>query len=257
MTERLGPDTTLILFTRIPVPGRAKTRLQGVLPPERCAELQWAMVLDLVERLSPVVSRLRVSYGDDTADLPGGAAVRQRFFSEVAAACDPACSLDFSPQEGADLGARMAHAMDRVFDEGARSCLLMGSDLPGVGAQEVRHVAALLDKDGAVLCPTEDGGYWLVGLHGPCPELFSGKTYGGADVFADAVAAVAAAGLTCAVGPATRDIDTPRDLDELYLTLRRDALASHSLLTLVQGWAGEGGVEGFTRVHPVRGPDIP
>lgn len=256
-SRRLPSTTSVVLFTRVPVPGRAKTRLEGVLSPERCAELQWAMAQDLVARLSRACPRLTVSYGDDARDLPDGDEVEARFKADLAAVADPSCDLHFSRQRGDGLGERMEAAMADEFSRGAGACLLLGSDLPGVGEGQLRAAARLLDGSDAVLCPSEDGGYWLVGLHRPCPELFSGKSYGGANVLDDAVAALDEAGLTCSLGPVVADVDTPRDLDRLYLALRSAAAERGAVGELLDAWEAQGSASAVKRSHPVRGPDGP
>lgn len=256
VAECLAPTDHVILFTRVPVAGRAKTRLRSVLPPERCAELQWAMARDLVARLSPVTAQLTVSLGDDARDLPRGDAVEARFRADLEAVCAPGCSIDFEGQVGPGLGERMEHAIDSAFARGASRVLLLGSDLPHVGAPELLAAARAMERADGVLCPSEDGGYWLVGLSRPCHALFSSKRYGGSSVLQEALAAARADGLTMALGPRTTDVDTGRDLERLYLARRRSRDDSDdATLRLIEGWVGAGELEGVLRSHPVRGPD--
>ena len=113
-----------------------------------------------------------------------------------------------------DLGVRMRAALDHELSLGASTVGLMGSDIPGATCEVVaKALAPLTDPATDVsLCPTEDGGYWFVGLKRPFPQLFEGTTYGGATVFDDALAACRAHSRSVACGPRLRDIDTPEDL---------------------------------------------
>ena len=196
---------TLILFTRVPKAGQAKTRLIPALGEHGAAEFQWRLLARLLGELRHGAEqglwRLRVYYcgteGFERLRLMAGEGV---VFVEQA--------------DNADLGARMRAALERELGAGAPAVGLMGSDLPEATASVVAEALGLLE-DPAVdvsLCPVEDGGYWFVGLKQPFPQLFEGTVYGGSSVFEDALAACAAHGRTVATGPRLHDVDTPEDL---------------------------------------------
>ena len=202
---RAAAMPTLILFTRVPKAGQAKTRLIPALGEHGAAEFQWRLLARLLGELRHGAEqglwRLRVYYcgteGFERLRLMAGEGV---VFVEQA--------------DNADLGARMRAALERELGAGAPAVGLMGSDLPEATASVVAEALGLLE-DPAVdvsLCPVEDGGYWFVGLKLPFPQLFEGTVYGGASVFEDALAACAAHGRTVATGPRLHDVDTPEDL---------------------------------------------
>ena len=196
---------TLILFTRVPKAGQAKTRLIPALGEHGAAEFQWRLLARLLGELRHGAEqglwRLRVYYcGTEGLERLRSMAGEGVVFVEQA--------------DNADLGARMRAALERELGAGAPAVGLMGSDLPEATASVVAEALGLLE-DPAVdvsLCPVEDGGYWFVGLKQPFPQLFKGTTYGGASVFEDALAACAAHGRTVATGPRLHDVDTPEDL---------------------------------------------
>ena len=196
---------TLILFTRVPRAGQAKTRLIPALGEHGAAEFQWRLLARLLGELRHGAEqglwRLRVYYcGTEGLERLRSMAGEGVVFVEQA--------------DNADLGVRMRAALERELGAGAPVVGLMGSDLPEATAGVVAEALGLLE-DPAVdvsLCPVEDGGYWFVGLKQPFPQLFKGTTYGGASVFEDALAACAAHGRTVATGPRLHDVDTPEDL---------------------------------------------
>ena len=196
---------TLILFTRVPKAGQAKTRLIPALGEQGAAEFQWRLLARLLEELRHGAEqglwRLCVYYC--------GAEGLERLWSMAGE------GVVFVEQvDDPDLGARMRAALERELAAGAPAVGLMGSDLPEATASVVAEALGLL-KDLAIdvsLCPVEDGGYWFVGLKRPFPQLFEGTTYGGSSVFEDAVAACAAHGRTVATGPRLHDVDTLEDL---------------------------------------------
>lgn len=202
---RVAAMPTLILFTRVPRAGQAKTRLIPALGEHGAAEFQWRLLARLLGELRHGAEqglwRLRVYYcGTEGLERLRSMAGEGVVFVEQA--------------DNADLGARMRAALERELGAGAPAVGLMGSDLPEATASVVAEALGLLE-DPAVdvsLCPVEDGGYWFVGLKQPFPQLFKGTTYGGASVFEDALAACAAHGRTVATGPRLHDVDTPEDL---------------------------------------------
>ena len=202
---RVAAMPTLILFTRVPKAGQAKTRLIPALGEHGAAEFQWRLLARLLGELRHGAEqglwRLRVYYcGTEGLERLRSMAGEGVVFVEQA--------------DNADLGARMRAALERELGAGAPVVGLMGSDLPEATAGVVAEALGLLE-DPAVdvsLCPVEDGGYWFVGLKRPFPQLFEGTVYGGASVFEDALAACAAHGRTVATGPRLHDVDTPEDL---------------------------------------------
>ena len=202
---RVAAMPTLILFTRVPRAGQAKTRLIPALGEHGAAEFQWRLLARLLGELRHGAEqglwRLRVYYcGTEGLERLRSMAGEGVVFVEQA--------------DNADLGARMRAALERELGAGAPAVGLMGSDLPEATASVVAEALGLLE-DPAVdvsLCPVEDGGYWFVGLKRPFPQLFEGTVYGGASVFEDALAACAAHGRTVATGPRLHDVDTPEDL---------------------------------------------
>ena len=60
-------DNVVIIFTRIPIPGKTKTRLQPLLSGEQCCQLHRAFLVDIynVLRLSESVCDVVVYYVPD------------------------------------------------------------------------------------------------------------------------------------------------------------------------------------------------
>src|SRR3972149_1288660 len=86
------------------------------------------------------------------------------------------------PQGAGDLGARMEAAFSRSFRRGARRVALIGTDTPGLTREIVIAALDALDDVDVVLGPAEDGGYYLLALRRPHPELFAGVVWSTATV---------------------------------------------------------------------------
>jgi rSAM/selenodomain-associated transferase 1 len=187
----------LIIFAKEPRPGQVKTRLSPPLSPEEAAQLYHSFIEDILEEMARVPEvRLAVAFS------PPGAQV---FFRGLA---PPGTTL--FPQEGADLGKRMARAFARGFAAGFGPVMLRGSDVPDLPAAVVSEAKEVLAAGQAqvVLGPATDGGYHLVGLTEPQPRLFQGPAWSSSTVLTDTLRLARQLGLRVHLLPPWADIDT-------------------------------------------------
>lgn len=203
----------LIIFAKEPRPGQVKTRLSPPLSPEAAAQLYHCFIEDILDEMTRVPEmRLAVAFSPPTA---------RGFFRRLA---PPGTNL--FPQEGADLGERMARAFARGFGAGFGPILLRGSDVPDLPAAVVAEAHAVLTSGRAqvVLGPATDGGYHLVGLTEPQPRLFQGPAWSSSTVLADTLHLARQLGLKVHLLPPWPDIDTG---DNLRTFLHRAHPAPH------------------------------
>lgn len=191
--------TRVLVLGRAPVPGRTKTRLVPALGAEGAAALSATLTRRAVAtargaRLGPV----------ELWCAPG---CGHPLFQGLAARGDVA----LRDQGPGDLGARMGEALAA----GALPALLLGTDCPGLTPAALREAAAALTRHDAVLVPAEDGGYVLVGLARPVPEMFAGIPWGTPAVLGETRAALQAAGASWAELAPLADVDRPEDLARL------------------------------------------
>ena len=197
----------LIIFTRYPEPGRVKTRLCGVLGPVGAAELQREMTRHTLTTARAIGStrgidiEVRYAGGDD-------ALMRGCFGGDLA----------YRPQGEGDLGQRMARAIEDALGEGAPAAVVIGSDCPGVTPEILGQAFDALgeDREGVVLGPALDGGYYLVGMSRERPELFRGIDWGTEHVFRQTGAAAREAGYPIRTLEPLADVDRPEDLETWY-----------------------------------------
>jgi rSAM/selenodomain-associated transferase 1 len=180
----------LVLFTRYPAPGKAKTRLIPALGAEGAAALHRR----LAERALGTLQHCGLPVEVRTTGAPVDAFERW---------LGPRHFID---QGDGDLGARLS----AVFNDGP--ALIVGSDVPAMTAAHVMAAAVLLAGHDIVLGPASDGGYWLIGLKGPAPALFADMPWGTAAVFAETQARAQRLGLDLGLADTLDDLDTPDDL---------------------------------------------
>lgn len=190
----------ILLFTRLPIPGSTKTRLQGYLSQEECADLHLHMLRDIAEALN--------RFGD--AKLFVFATPTQPFDEWLTLL--PA-RAEWIPQCEGTLGERMEHAVQITLERGAERVVLIGSDIPGIDAAYLEQAFAALDESDIVLGPTEDGGYCLIGLHSLEYEPFSiAAAWSTSNVMQATRAIVTGRGAKVKTLSAQEDIDTKEDL---------------------------------------------
>ncbi|MGH7261546.1 MAG: TIGR04282 family arsenosugar biosynthesis glycosyltransferase [Nitrospiraceae bacterium] len=200
---RARSDSALIIFAKAPIPGQVKTRLCPPLTPDEAASLHGSVVLDMLER-----SRGLSSMDRFVACFPSPDHVFFKILEERH-------GVRLIAQTGEDLGARMASALADIFAQGYRRALVIGTDLPTLPGSLFGEALALLDTHDLVLGPAQDGGYYLIGLRKPAPELFVGIPWSTDRVLALTQTKASAAGLKTALLQVRRDIDTVEDLTAL------------------------------------------
>jgi hypothetical protein len=197
---RQPADTVLFIFAKAPIPGQVKTRLCPPLTPDEAASLHGSIVLDMLERSRGAAGIDRVVACAPSADHVFFKILEERH------------GAGLLTQTGDDLGARMAHAIGEAFAREYRRVLVIGTDLPTLPGSVFGEARALLDAHDLVLGPAHDGGYYLIGLRKSAPELFAGIPWSTDKVLAMTQQKAAALGLSIALLPVRRDIDTVEDL---------------------------------------------
>ena len=102
----------------------------------------------------------------------------------------------------------MAAAFEDAFGRGVQRAALIGSDVPAPSRHHVREAFDALGTHDVVLGPARDGGYYLVALDRPRPELFAGMAWSTPEVLHRA----ARLGLRVTVLETLGDVDTIEDV---------------------------------------------
>lgn len=121
---------------------------------------------------------------------------------------------DFSyrPQVAGDLGQRLLAALADSLGKGAGQVVLIGSDCPEITEITLNTAFSRLTDHDLVLGPARDGGYYLIGLKAPHPEIFQDISWGSAEVLSQTLAQGKRLNLKTVLLEALTDIDRPEDL---------------------------------------------
>ena len=203
----------LIVFVKNPIPGTVKTRLQTRYTPEQAAAIYTAFVCDTLHRAESIdIDRRLIAYDPPDAE------------SEVRALCGE--QWDYVPQVQHNLGERMHTALVQQLNAGASSAVLIGTDIPSLPTHHITQAFNLLREKDIVLGPSTDGGYYLVGLSCPAPEMFQNIDWSTSLVLSQTVDQIENTSHSLGLVPPWFDVDTPEELDILLAHARAQNLAT-------------------------------
>ena len=205
-------------FSRSPEPGRSKTRLIPAVGPEGAARLQEAFLRDTLTRL---VALPHTQVALWVAGEPNHDAVARAVHG---------LPIVTSTQEGVGLGERI----EKAFAQGlarAEKMVLVGSDSPTLPLSLLEQGLLALDQADAVLGPTPDGGYYLIGFRQGVNPALQGVRWSTEHTLSDTQAALSRQNVSMYLLPPWYDVDTPADLRLLraHLALQPDH-APHTAL---------------------------
>lgn len=180
----------VVLFTRYPEPGKAKTRLIPALGKEGAARLHRT----LTERTIAAVRAAGLALEVRTTGAP------------VAGFTDWLGPLVIVDQGDGDLGQRLMRAGPPY------PTIFIGADAPDLTPVLLRDAADALTQARAAIGPAEDGGYWLLGLREAVTGVFEDVDWGTDRVFAQTMTRLGDAGIAPVLLPELADCDRPEDL---------------------------------------------
>jgi len=195
-------NKAVIVFLKAPEKGRVKTRLSNSLDKGFVLELYKAFVKDTLDAVVPLGRPIVFFWPKNKKK-----AVTEWLGDDI---------LSF-PQQGVDLGQRMAHAFKTVFDAGYDRAVLIGTDIPQLNSDILTRAFENLESAPAVIGPSKDGGYYLIGFQ---KQTFSSRVFEGIDwstphVLEQTQAVMDTNNISFSRVETLNDIDTIADLKDL------------------------------------------
>lgn len=189
----------MIIFLKYPTPGRVKTRLAQSIGDEAAAAIYRASVELTLSRLDLFRPNTVVCV-DPPADID-----KTKQWLENA--------WHLRAQEGANLGQRLQAATRQAFSEGAKRVIVIGTDSPWLFPGDIMRAFEHLESADVALGPTEDGGYYLIGLSKEAPGLFEQINWSSSAVFKETVSRAGALKLKTSRLQLGYDLDYPADVE--------------------------------------------
>ncbi|MFC1794566.1 TIGR04282 family arsenosugar biosynthesis glycosyltransferase [Planctomycetota bacterium] len=201
-------DNCVLFFVKYPVQGQVKTRLAAELAEEVVVELYKNFVLDTLSTIRQLNVPFRICFhpgsaGDNVKEWLG-----ERY--------------KYIAQEGSNLGQRMKNALAQAFEEHFSRAILIGSDSPDLPADLFIQALQSLESHHAVIGPSSDGGYYLIGFSKArfLPDAFNDISWSTENVFQQTLDVFEGHSSKVHILPQWFDVDTPVDLNELIVRNR-------------------------------------
>jgi len=191
-------NKALIVFARSPKSGQVKSRLTSLITPREAANIYRAFLKDSLKQFASLGVAVRLYMSDEKElDFPVYGATILR-------------------QHGDDLGKRMQHAFTETAETGYEQIVIIGTDHPTLPDAYIQSAFdALLNIPTVSIGPTEDGGYYLLGMNPYTHGLFDGMVYSRSDVYRLTLERAYHSGTNIVELPEWYDVDTPDDLKRL------------------------------------------
>lgn len=187
-------ETALIIFIRNPVPGKGKTRIARSVGVNKAYQVYLELLAE-TRRLAGTFSGPKFIYYSEFVDHED--------------LWDPRLYQKRVQAKG-DLGKKMSAAFAEVL-RNHPAAIIIGSDCPAMKHADLVEASGKLETHDAVIGPSEDGGYYLLGLCQMYQELFEGVPWSSARTLAKTVEKAARLGLEVARLRSLNDIDTWED----------------------------------------------
>lgn len=155
----------LLVFCKNPTKGQVKTRLAQSIGDEKALYIYQKLLEKTASILKDLNCTITIYYSEST--------VENDFFSNK--------NVVKKVQKGKDLGERMGNAFKEAFQT-FHKVVIIGTDLWTVEAGDIEKAFNALNNNTAVIGPSLDGGFYLLGLTRYLPSLFKNKLWGTGEV---------------------------------------------------------------------------
>ena len=197
-------------MTKAPRAGQVKTRLVPPLSHEEAAQLNVCFLRDTAAAIA-----------EACGDTGRGVAVYTPLGAEAAYTDILPAEFELLLQRGDGFGQRLRSATEDLFQCGFSAVCLIDSDSPTVSAKTYAEAMVLLSKssDRVVLGPSDDGGYYLIGLKENHRELFDRIDWSTERVLDQTQQRARELNLEVSLLPTGYDVDDPATLRRLCAEL--------------------------------------
>ena len=216
-------DASLIVVAKRPVPGFTKTRLCPPLTPHEAAQFYRCLMLDTLELAARVQGVEHC-----LAYAPTGA---RSYFQDLVPK-----RFSLIPQQGADLGERLANTLADRFQHGFQKVVVMNSDGPTLPLPYLEQAFRQLQHYDISLGMGHDGGYYLIGMKQMQPELFENIAWSSDRVICQTLDACRRLQLKVHRLPQWYDVDVVDDLQRLRSDLAKNPTAAPRTGAYLQRW---------------------
>jgi rSAM/selenodomain-associated transferase 1 len=188
-------ENFLIIFSRAPALGKVKKRLAKDIGKEAALAIHNRLFQNTID----VVQKTEIPFAV--------------FYSEQSKIASKHPSFI---QKGEDLGKRMFNALTQLSHQSKKTCLI-GSDCYDITSNDIAAAFKALNNCDIVIGPAADGGYYLIGMREPHPEIFMNISWGTSAVLEETINRCAEMDLKVSFISERNDVDTIADIPAGWL----------------------------------------
>lgn len=196
-------DNAIIIFSRLPIGQETKTRLAPIFNETQRERLHLAMWQDIFSELIKLRDTDIFLYWTGSGDI-------KNYLQFIPA------KFYLRHQEGCNLGEKMKNAIHEIFSGSYKRALIIGADIPSMRAANLERAFNVLNNSDVVIGPSEDGGYWLIGMKKFIPDAFNIATWGNSSVLESTITSLKNAGISYNFADILNDLDTPDDIKNFH-----------------------------------------
>ncbi len=201
-------NSLAIVMTKVPGVVAVKTRLRQILSAEQCGSLAACFLLDTVAGLEDNFKNTVVAFTPHDGRKSLEAIIGEKHKLIV--------------QSGGDLGERLIAVIAEAFESGFGPVIVVGTDSPTLPPEYLSQALDHLQRhdNGVAIGPSDDGGYYLIGVSRPPDGIFDNVAWSTDEVFDQTVLNIERTGdMNLLVLPKWYDVDEPDDLFRLHAEL--------------------------------------
>lgn len=220
----MSNKSALGIFFRIPLYGKVKKRLAAEIGEDVAFKAYRSMLDATIENVLRIhgVDIYGFYEGEETSLNPSlppfNSPLTKGGYREVEEGLRGfSGKIPLYSQQGVDLGERMSNAIKWLFNKGYEKVSLIGADSPDLPLSFITYALEKLDSYDLVIGPSEDGGYYLIGMNKPFDTIFKDINWGHDNVLKDTVSKAKAAGISYFLLPEWYDIDDLNSLNRWKL----------------------------------------
>ena len=223
-THRFAGDSTsgavaacgIAFMAKASTPGRAKTRLVPPLSFDEAAALNTAFLCDVADNVL-LAARHAAPHGGIAGYAAFGPTGTEDFFRHILPR-----AIGLIDAWLPNFGDCLFHTIERIFARGHGAAVVLNSDSPTLPTALLIETAVALAKPGdrAVLGPSSDGGYYLLGLKAAHRRMFDDIAWSTERVAGQTLERAGEIGLEVHMLPVWYDVDDVDGLRRLNAELR-------------------------------------
>lgn len=192
----------IIVFAKEPELGRVKTRLEPIIGKEKCQELYKLFIEEIICKVNEIDVDLRVLAYEAYQ-------IRPRYLKNMAQ------GYHFFKQIGQDLGQKMSNTVEHIKRINIRKIVIIGTDSPNLPIKFIENAFDALNDNDVVFGPTDDGGYYLLGIKQYHNQLFEGIEWSTDKVLQQSIDKCMELNFKWHCLEKWYDVDTQKDLERL------------------------------------------